>query len=228
MRPSYVRAIGVAAICAALAGCGGGGGDSTPAPVVNVLDYPIDAAFTAFFAKDVTYTANAKDAQGNNYFLSYRIMPVPDETQQDLSALPLKVFAQIANISVNGVFAASSNSKTYYSTAPFLIWGTRNVVVDKSVTKTAPPATAKVGSSGSLSTGFSSYFKNSTLQTAPRTITWSLETDTDTTAWLCINISTADATGPLFESDCGRINQAGEVSGFRSTAMASGITLNFK
>lgn len=208
-----------------LSACGGGSAsDSAP----EVADFPVDGALASFFSRDATYTVNAKDPQIGNIALTYRVIPTGDKTIPELSAAPLKAFIATASAAANGA-VISSGGESYYTTGPFLIWGSQaNTFINKMDTKTPTPTRAKPGASGPMAAGTRRYESFGTVKVVPNTITWSLERDTAATAWLCINIASVDDSGPATESDCARIDAAGAVSGFKSTVTTQGITLTFK
>jgi len=59
----------------------------------------------------------------------------------------------------------------------------------------------------------------------------SLEADSATTAWLCLNveITPANATAVLTaENDCFRINQAGNITGFKADITENAITMSYR
>jgi hypothetical protein len=91
--------------------------------------------------------------------------------------------------------------------------------------------TATVGSSGPLASGYEAGVDpataNSISNGASQTITWSLESDTATTAWLCINTMT-QTTPVAMEKDCARINESGIVLGFKISVVADNLVLNLR
>lgn len=231
-----MRKIVVLPITLALAACGGGGGSTysmppaVAAPVVT--NYPIEISISGAFLSSSNYSASATDTVGNSYQLNFSLAPGADGVVPVLSAKTLKSLVQTALLKKNGVTLATSTTSLYFTAGPFMLYGAHdsqnNTVV--ATTQTPLPATAAVGAQGSIYSG-SQYINGSTLplNTHAQTATWSLESDSLTTAWLCLNIQTAAFTGPPdIESDCYRINSAGAISGFKADITSQGATLKFR
>lgn len=217
----FFQAATVCYIAALLAGCGGGGGgdNATAAPEADMV-FPVEAALLAFFTTDATYAATAKDALGNTYRMSYQIVPMPVESVPELSSSPLNVFKSVVGLQANNGNVVTTTGKNYFTKSPLLLQGAYDGDgFSKINSQSSPPASAKVGTKGNLGT--------STLSTGTRTVGWSLAAASATTAWLCLDIATSDPSGSLSESDCIRIDQAGTISGFKSTVSVLGITLSF-
>jgi hypothetical protein len=224
-----------AILLSALAACGGGGGDSPQAadPVAATPDFPVEATLTSLASTSSSFRAAATDASGANYSLAVALTPGPDALNTAISTSSLKTYSQTSIQAKNGVTTSTTTEDNYYSVAPFLVWGaldgSGNTMLVKQQTRL--PATATVGTNGAVYSGYI-YTNYSALFPAQQDVTWSLEADTSTTAWLCVNTTitqTLAAAPPAtsIEADCFRINQTGVVSGFKSTLTQGGTTLNF-
>jgi hypothetical protein len=228
----------MAIFMSALAGCGGGGGGGggaqPTAAVAATPNFPVEATFTSLVSTSSSFSTSATDASGNSYALTVTLTPGPDKLNTLIYPSSRKTYSQASILKKNGVTASTSTSDIYYSVAPFLIWGNLNGSNNTMLVKkqTLLPATAKVGMTGAFYSG-SNYKNNSTLFPDQQNVTWSLEADTSTTAWLCLNttITPALAVSPSatsIEADCFRIDQTGAVSGFKSDFTQWGATLNFR
>lgn len=229
----------VSASCAlVLAACGGGGGGSPSVavapvvqapPVVTVTNYPVESAIVGAFASTASYSVAATDTTGNSYTLNFTLAPGSDATVTILSPNPLKVLNETALLKKNGANVSTLSTSIYYALNPFQIYGAHDSLNDSLVvaSKTALPQTSTVGTQGAIYSG-SNYTNSNTLNGHAQSATWSLETDSASTAWLCINIQTATFGGQDFESDCFKINSAGVISGFKTDVTTSGVTLKFR
>lgn len=224
------RIQGLTACCFSvfLSACGGGGG-ATATPVVEITEFPVDASFSAFFSRAGINTASAKDLAGNSYTLTYQIAPGADKSLPGSSApSPLKTVAVTASVRINAGAPVSSSSEIYFSMSPFKLWGIDGANFEKqSHQLDAAPVAASVGSFGNLASGYLTRPDGFFLDPYSRNISWALERDTATTAWLCIDTQIATAS-PGREKDCARIDARGNVSGFKSMVVANNIVLNFQ
>lgn len=203
----------------------------------STIDFPVEAVFASMASTASTYTATATDAAGNSFLLSVDRVPGPDKTDPLIYAVPLKTYSQSNTISKNGVVTSTNtkNFEDFYSVAPFYLFGSLNNMFGSSnnmkVTTQLPlPATSQVGASGVLYKG-RNYINKVTTSFDTWYAMWSLEADSATTAWLCLNveITPANATAvSTAENDCFRINQAGNITGFKADITVNGITLSYR
>lgn len=251
-----VCAIVLSVLLAACGSGGGGGGGSSSSsppsqgPVVSTFSFPVEATVMSLVTASSSFTVYASDTQGNGYTLTVSYSPGPSTYYQYISSAALPTFTQTGLLKVNGVTSGTSSAQVFYSTGPFLVWGSTD---GSSTTGTttyeymqtsaqAPlPATAKVGATGPIYSGTENRtfcfntvdcsvpenYRTITLGT--QSATWSLEADTETTAWLCVNITTIDEavldTETTVEADCFRINQTGAISAFKTDITASSTAL---
>jgi hypothetical protein len=213
---------------AGLISCGGnsGGGDTPPpsGPVRSTLPFPPDAAVSRYLQAPQGFTITATDAANNIYTLTYSFTPGAPST---FEGTPANTASTSALIKENGVVFSTGSSVSYFNVSPYRPLGEYVVHVP-----TAPlPVTAMVGQSGAVST--STAYANATKASViwHSTMTWSLEADTASTAWFCMNETTlyTDGVTPNFtESDCYRVDVSGNVLGVKATITQAGIVLSFK
>jgi hypothetical protein len=215
-----------------------GAGNSTTSPndvatVTNpgstaqreVVNYPISAALSTFFGTASTYRLAGTDAQGTSFQLSYEFVPKATAAGTAKQATVVKSTA-----SINGSSPIRNESTFTYTAAPFTLYGTSEAYT-QFPTRQPAPATAAVGSSGPLASGSEEGIDPTSGQTMSmaysQTITWSLERETASTAWLCINTTTHSA--PIgTEKDCARINEAGAILGYKVSVVDADIKVNLQ
>ncbi len=221
-RISALMAISVFALVAACGGGGGGGGDGgapegTPSDqTASTLSFPVETVIAAVATSGASYTvSNGADV----LTVSYAAGPQVYDRYIYSSALP--TFFQTETLKTSGAVTDTSSTQVFYSSDPFLVWGSVNGDAGENTMQVKQqallPATAKVGAAGPMYAG-KNYLNNSSLFPDDQSVTWSLEADTATTAWLCIHITNAAALFPelaTVESDCFRIDPQGVVSGFK-------------
>ena len=202
---------------------------------ISTIDFPVEAVFTSLASTASTYTASATDAAGNNFLLSVDRIPGPDKTDPLIYAAPLKTYSLSNILRKNGTIIATKNFEDFYSVAPFSFFGSLNNLYGSSnnmkVTTQLPlPATSRVGTSGVLYKG-RNYINKVTSSFDTWYALWSLEADSATTAWLCLNIEITPANATVVstaEGDCFRINQAGDITGFKADVTENGIMMSYR
>ena len=224
---------GVMAFCltSMLAACAGTGEKQSTS---SSFDFPVDAALTKFYSTDAIYGATAVYDE-DKYGLTLKVTPLPDEALPTIAPAPLRTTRQIASLSMDGSGPLSLPAgKVYYSISPFTLWAEKDDIGEEGATidifsrRTGAPTTAKVGQSGHLATGPYSYFVDDILILSQQTISWSLEPDTNETAWLCVNTDATDEEGPFSEADCVRINRSAAVSGYKARFNNSEGTITYQ
>ena len=133
----------------------------------------------------------------------------------------------------NGAVQTATSIEGYYSLNPFSTQGARysngNYAVQTSTTGSFAAA-AKVGDSGSLGvlTVYTSSSKSSIESTTEST--WTLEADTATTAFGCVNSIIRNAARAQIgtAAGCYKIDTNGNALGLRYTLSVAGKTLVFK
>lgn len=207
-----------------LAACGGGGSD----PVASTVTFPVDAAQTAVLTSTKTYSAAAVDGS-STWTLSLTASPVADEVFEGSTS---KVASISLTVKKNGATNTATSYKSYFSVSPLRTIGARYSDGTYAVQTQSGsyPTTATVGQTGNLGvlTLYNSSAKTTVLRTSEST--WSLEADTSTSAYLCVN-SVVKAVGGAVEgtsAGCFQIDTAGTITGIRWTLAVDGKTLVFK
>jgi hypothetical protein len=211
-----------AILCAALAlaGCGGGG-DSAVTPAVTT--FPVEAVLTTVATTAGTYGGNYADSTGS-YALAISIAPGAAAnfgTSPNLS----KTYTTSTVLRKNGGIVGTATAVTYFSTGPLALIGIQagsDVTIPSQ--RTTLPASATVGTSGPFYTG-TQYLGGSTVLTSAATGSWSLEQDTASTAFLCLNTSIA-GTLRTTEADCFKINATGAIVGFKAITTTNARSTN--
>ena len=213
-------------LAALLSACGGGGGDATP---VAAASFPLDAAYTKAITNGVNLNGTAIDGS-DTHTMSVSITPATDAM---FEGVVRKKSIQALTIKKNGSVLGVTNIDLYYSLNPFTPQGASysdgTYAVQTSIVG-AFPATAKVGDSGAL--GTLTLYTNASKATVQSTTqsTWTLEADTATTAFGCVNsvIKSASGVQTGTGAGCYKIDTNGNVLGMRFTLSVAGKTLVFK
>lgn len=209
------------------------GGPPTPAPVGSTSPFPIDAAASAWKQGSHSVSITATDSSNNTYTLNYSTTPGGASTFQGGAASTATTSSLLKK---NGVLISSSSGTDYFQLSPFKPLGHVDATTNYATVVTSwtqLPATATVGQSGAFSTDteYTSVgaigTKGSVVDTA--TTTWSLEADTASTAWFCLNqtvVYTA-STPTLTESECYKLDTSGNVLAVKITQSQGGVVLAF-
>jgi len=208
---------------------------TTGASSISTIDFPVEAVFASLASTTSTFNASATDAAGNSFFLLVNSIPGPDKIDPLIYAASLKTYLQSNILKKNGIVTSTKNFENFYLVAPFYLFGSLNNMYGSSnnmkvITHFPLPSTSRVGTAGAFYNG-KNYISSSTLPPDTWSATWSLEADSATTAWLCLNVAITPANGSAAstaETDCFRINQAGDISGFKADITENGIKLNYR
>ena len=219
-------------ISAFLAACGGG--DSAPAaPTVAInaaiTTFPLDAAYTKAMTNGVSLNGTAVDG-ADTYSIALSLTPASDEA---FEGVPRKKALQSLTLRKNGAVLTATSIQSYFSLNPFATQGARysdgTYAVQTSTTGSFPVA-AKVGDSGGL--GILTLYTNASKTSIQSTTesTWTLEADTATTAFGCVNSIVKNAAGAQTgtAAGCYKIDTNGNALGMRYTLNVAGKTLVFK
>jgi hypothetical protein len=194
-------------------------------PQGGAVVFPVSAAFSSFLGTASTYHLSGGDNQGNSYQLVWEL--VPGAVTADTSR---KTTLRKSRFTINGDTPILDEATTTYTDGPFTLHGA-TYAYTQFPNRQSAPMTATVGSSGPLASGYEAGVDPATGDNvshgASQTITWSLESDTATTAWLCIN-TTTQTTPVAIEKDCARINESGSILGFRISVVAGSLVLNLR
>lgn len=217
-----------------LAGCGGGGGgSSTPSgPVTSTSSFALNTAANRLLTETNTFSVSTQQG-GNTFQIQSTYTPQADTT---FEGQPAKRVTLTSILRVNGVTQQTDVSDIFFTIDPITVAGNTTTGDDDGqnymvTTSTSPlPASANVGSAGPFFQG--NYFLNST-KTSPRgntVATYSVEADTASTAFLCINRTDRNTVNTVIysEAGCFRINAAGAILGYKVDATADGVTLSFR
>ncbi|MGV3742156.1 MAG: hypothetical protein ACO1NO_07595, partial [Burkholderiaceae bacterium] len=141
-----------------------------------------------------------------------------------LSDDPLKSYVFTETVVINNDAPVQDRSIIYYSTNPLQFWGESYepepgdfLPPTAATSRTPMPATARVGQSGALGTWPDAYpDENGNFIDAPQTMRWKLQGATTDTAWLCMENQSRDVDGSFTLDRCIRINQAGDILGYKA------------
>lgn len=213
-----------------LSACGGGGGSSTPVSPTNPspATFPLASAMSAFMQAGHDYTVSSVSG-ADTYVMQLSWKPGAQQTFEG------NLSSTMVNSSIfkkNGVVISTDSSTSYFDVSPYKPWG--SVGSDGSYEVAAGqqrlPTSATTGQSGAFDTltTYASSAKTSILSTS--TETWSLETDTATTAWGCINSTTkyTDGSPTVTGANCFKTDQSGNVSAMKLTVYVNGQSLTFQ
>jgi hypothetical protein len=183
------------------------------------------------FSMRIGITLNGTAVDGaDTYTMSLSITPATDET---FEGVVRKKSLEVLTLKKNGAVLNATNIDGYYSTAPFVQWGARypdgTYAVQTSSTNVFP-ATAKVGESGAAGTLTLYTSSNKAAVQSTTQSTWTLEADTATTAWSCVNVIVKNAAGlqTSTSAGCTKFDTSGNSLGMRYTLSVAGKTLVFK
>lgn len=216
-----------------LVGCGGGSSDSNvtttanPTPVAAVQKYPLNAAQQSILTNGINLRSTAIDGT-DKYDLTLAMSPSADEIFEN-------VLRKKANLSItiklNGVIGAVDNSSAYFSVNPLTSVGGRfsdGSYMVLTSNASVLPVSAAVGEFGGLG-NYTTYNSNKSVKETTQS-SWSVEPDTATTAFSCVNDVTKNAAGIQtgVASGCYKLDSNGNINGMRFTTTIAGKTLVFK
>ncbi|WP_426147299.1 hypothetical protein [Polaromonas sp. DSR2-3-2] len=195
----------------------------------SALSFPLDAAYTKAVVNGVSLSGTAVDG-ADTWTLTVSLAPASDEA---FEGVVRKKAIQSLTLKKNGAVQTATSIQGYYSLNPFSAQGARysdgTYAVQTSTTGSFAVA-AKVGDSGSLGvlTVYTSSSKSS-IQSTTESI-WTLEADTATTTFGCVNsiIKNAAGTPTGTAAGCYKIDTNGNALGMRYTLSVAGKTLVFK
>jgi hypothetical protein len=204
--------------------CGGGGSSSTPPPPPS--QYPLDSAISAFQQMNHNYNLTATSGS-NTFALQIDFAPGTQSTFDGMAAL---TSTETITLYENGVSQGTNTGTFYFTISPYTQIGGifTNGEVEVDANQMALPDLATVGQTGPFDTyiTYTDNTKTTVYETA--TVTWSLETDTVTSALACLNYEGTMSGSPFSESDCYQIDENGNVLSIQITLNEGGGTLVFK
>jgi len=211
-----------------LAACGGGGGDSAPAASITTT-FPLDAAYTKAVTNGVSLSGTAVDG-ADTWTMTVSLTPTSDEA---FEGVVRKKALQSLTIKKNGAVLSAANIESYFSLNPFATQGARysdGTYAVQTKTTGSFPAAAKDKDGGPL--GIMTLYTNANKTSVQATTesTWTLEADTATTAYGCVNGIVKNSAGVQTgtAAGCYKIDTQGNVLGMRYTLAVAGKTLTFK
>lgn len=212
------------ALIAVLAACGGGGGGDAPLSAVSSASFPVQAIYVKDLSTASSFTVTASDNSGT-YQATVSDIPRSDAVFEGVTR---NVSLSTVTIKQGNALLSTSSYLNYYGLNPPRSYGSLDTNGEYTVnTATGTmPVTAKVGEtwSGYISTVYSNSSKTTVLRNETRN--WSLEADTATTAFMCAN--TIRSGSSLTESNCRKIDTAGNILGRRVTLYFNGQSLTFQ
>lgn len=217
-------------LAALLSACGGGGSDPAPAPTpVAAASFPLDAAYAKAMTTGVSLNGTAVDG-ADTYTMSLSITPASDAV---FEGLVRKKSLEVLTLKKNGAVLTATSINAYYTINPFRTQGASysdgTYAVQPNTTGTFP-TTAKVGDSGALGTLILYANASKAIVLGTTQSTWTMEADTATTAFSCVNSVIKDAAGIQTgtAAGCYKIDTNGNALGMRYTLSVAGKTLVFK
>ena len=223
-----VKVFFVLASTSFLMACGGGGEDATPI-ITSSAKFALDTAYTQAMTSGISLAGTAVDG-ADTWTLSLSVAPAADGTFEGVST---KKANQSLTMKKNGVTVLTSNIESFFTTNPLAIRGAKYSDGTYAVQTAANGAlsnTAVVGNSGPFGTltVYSNSSKNAVLLTQDST--WTLEADTATTAYGCVNSVGKNVSGVVVStsSGCYKIDTDGKVLGMKYTLAVAGKTLEFR
>ncbi len=211
-----------------LSACGSGGGSAVAPSTSPTTTFPFASAVSAFMQASHNYNLSAVSG-ADTYSLQINFTP---GTQQLFEGHLSSTMAESIIIKKNGVVASTFSDTAYFDVSPYKDWG--DIASDGSYSvaagQQALPSVASVGQSGSLETSTTYTNSTKTSITSTDTEVWSLESDTATTAWACINSTTTYTNGSPTVSggECFKADQSGNVSAMKFSIYVSGQSLTFQ
>lgn len=200
---------------------------SVPTPS---LAFPVAAVVSAYVQTPHDHVLTATSG-ADTYTLTWHSVAGPAASFEGTAAATMDYTNTITK---NGVAVAGASLTDYFALAPFKPLGGQNHTQGSYEVASAQqplPATAQPGQSGAF--GLSTKYTSATKQTviATGTSTWSLEAESASAAWACINVSikyanTAQPDG--YESVCHKTDVSGALLGVRMTLDLNGLRLTFK
>jgi hypothetical protein len=201
----------LAAIAAAMSGCGGGHSSEEPPPSAT---YNVDAAYRNLSTAARTFTLTGSATNGTPLTLTWTIAPVSGAATFPLSNVPAKRVDSTLQIRSAATTLVDGGQQAYFDASTMNGLGSlRSDGSCSLATSTTLPTAARVGDKGAL--GSSVVYATCTT-TAPVigriTGEWSLE-QVGATVFLCAHSTLEDAAGaPVSqEMDCVEIDPAGTV-----------------
>lgn len=212
-----------------LSGCvGGGGGGSSPS-TSQATTFPIAGAMSAFAQASHKYTLTARDGS-NTDTLQVNITRGASSTFEGQVASTMN---EALTISRNNVVLMTAPETIYFIDSPYTPLGSIALSTGQysvASNQRSLPAYATVGQSGQdyTETTYANSSKASIISNA--TVTWALDPDTATTAWLCANetIIYTNGSPTLSGVECYAVETTGNISAMKLTVYVNGQAFTFQ
>ncbi len=189
--------------------------------------FPIASALSAIYQASYNVTLSAQYGV-DTFTIQYSQTPGAAST---FEGQPASTAFQTVTVSLNGVVASRTSGVTYFNASPFENLGAIDANGQYAVdaNQQALPTYATVGQSGPLDT-YTTYTDSSkSVVYAADTETWSLSSDTSTTAWLCDNDThTVIGSALTVVTTCYEIDTTGNVLAVTIAMTINGTTLTFQ
>ncbi|MGA8148472.1 MAG: hypothetical protein WB870_13010 [Gallionellaceae bacterium] len=191
--------------------------------------FPISSALSAIYQASYNVTLSAQCC-ANTYTIQYSQTPGAASTFQ---GQPASTVFQTATFSVNPPVGTGSTSSGlfYFNASPFENLGyiATNGRYTVYANQQALPIYATVGQGGPLDTSTTYTDSSKSVVYAVDTETWSLSSDTSTTAWACINDTDSVVGSALYVyTTCYKIDTTGNVLAVTIAMTINGTTLTFQ
>ena len=188
---------------------------------------PMASAISAWSQTSHDYTLST--TSGNDtYTVQMSFLPGAQDT---FEGHVVATMTESAVITKNGIAAETTTGTSYFEGAPYKPWGhigsdgTHKVISDQELL----PSTATVGQGGLFyrATSYTDATKQSVSSTS--VASWSIEPDTDVTAWGCVYQTVVPSGGDEYTvARCYKVDSAGNVSALRATLFLNGESLAFR
>lgn len=207
-----------------LSACGGGGGSgagpATATPSASTAAFALDTAATNLLTNTQRFSLNALTKDKRQLGVVVDFSPRPDQTFEGRNA---KVVDITSTFSENNLPALLNTERIFFSTNPFTVLGAittgdldgQNYEIVRSQSQL--PATVNVGSKGPFTMAQFYTDSTKTVLSGSQTTTYSLEADTPSTAFFCLNSEIKNGLNRILAtgSDCYKITPEGAILGMK-------------
>lgn len=231
-----MKKLAAAALAALLAACGGGGSDS-PAPGAAAVaaaaaspTFNLDAAITNVLTKGLTLGGLQGQLGGASYGFTSSVIPA-DDSSIFANGTRFHRAVEIGTVTQGATTVSVTSQMLYFSSAPLQLQYATAGGSSSAFTQYTPvsllPTAASVGQSGTWNKAAVFPDQFTSTQVGSQTAVWSLEADSQATAWACLTFTITGAVSGT-EKDCYRIDAAGSILAGRFTATVNGQTVTFQ
>lgn len=209
-----------------LSACGGGS-DSQPVQSNNNInnqtpvqsnEYPVQKVFQKVYTQNFSQSLSTKE-NGHSFTLTTTNTPKGTTTFNNQSATEIDA---VGDLKMDGVTLLVINVNSYFDANVKYLGGVNKSTGEVEIVKSNSlfPQTAKVGSAGSAYTSETYLDARLMSKQGSTTATWTLESATTDSAYLCLNQTTTYVINSDLNnttSDCYRINKNGDILSSKAT-----------